>query len=93
MTKEQLDRAKELENVIYKYKNIIDSLKCESERDIRFSQYVEPQNLSNIDIISESNNTNELDKSIRIVLEATKQTILSLYERELNKLETELNNL
>lgn len=95
MTKEQLYRAKQLEDAIRKHKNVINSLKCESDRQIRFLQAVEPQDISNIDITAESNkkNTNDLDKSIRIVLEATKQTILSLYERELNKLETEFNNL
>jgi hypothetical protein len=46
-----------------------------------------------LEICVSSNEPNDFKKSLRIVLEATKQTILSLYERELQRLEKVFENI
>ena len=93
MTVEQLEKGKELKERMNNIKSIIESLRIETANPIQFTQSIPNTEIRNVNISVSGNEASELNKSIRIVLEATKDTILSLYKRELNKLETEFNNL
>ena len=93
MTEEQLEKGKELKERMNNIKSIIASLRVETSNTIHFAQSIPNTEIRNVNIVVSGNEASELNKSIRIVLEATKNTILSIYERELNKIEQEFNNL
>ena len=93
MTEEQLEKGKELKERMNNIKSIIASLRVETSNHINFTQSIPGTEIRNISISVSGNEVSELDKSIRIVLEATKHTILSIYKRELNKIEQEFKNL
>lgn len=93
MTEEQLEKGKELKERMNDIKNIIASLRVETSNTIHFAQSIPNTEIRNVNIVVSGNESSELNKSIRIILEATKSTILSLYKRELNKIEQEFKNL
>ena len=93
MTVEQLEKGKELKERMNNIKSIIASLRVETANPIHFAQSIPNTEIQNVNIVVSGNEASELNKSIRIVLEATKDTILSLYKRELNKIEQEFKNL
>lgn len=93
MTEEQLEKGKELKERMNDIKSIIASLRVETSNSIYFTQSIPNTEIQNVNISVSGNEASELNKSIRIVLEATKDTILSLYKRELNKIEQEFKNL
>lgn len=93
MTTKQLEIANELIKEIKDVKSIIDSLRAETDREIGFTQTLPQQNIQNINLEVIAEEQKEYRKSLRVVLEATKQTILSIYERELQRLEKEFQNI
>ena len=93
MTEEQLEKGKELKERMNNIKSIIASLRIETANPIQFTQSIPDKEIRNVNISVSGNEASELNKSIRIVLEATKSTILSIYKRELNKIEQEFKNL
>lgn len=88
MTTEQLKRATELSNRIYALKVNI-KLISEPERTLVFKQYSE----SNYELSIKNDDKDPIDEQLRIVLQATKQTIKSIIEREIEKLEVEFGKL
>ncbi len=88
MTTEQLKKANEITDRINNLKEKV-NLISENERSLVFKQYSE----SNFELIIRNNDNGLIDEQLRTVLQATKQTIKSIIEREIYKLETEFKNL
>lgn len=93
MTTVQLIKANGIQKDINEIKREIISLKTESKYPINFTQTINDSQIPNVNISVKADEVEEYRKSIRVVLEATKQTILSIYERELQRLEKEFQNI
>ena len=93
MTTEQLIKANRIQKDINEIKREIISLKTESLHPICFTQIITGSEIPNISISAKADEFEEYRKSLRVVLETTKQTILSVYERELQRLEKKFQNI
>jgi hypothetical protein len=93
MTTTQLLKATGIQKNISDIKKEISALKAETIYPINLTQSVPVQDIPNVNISVKADEHIEYRKSLRVVLEATKQTILSIYERELQRLEKEFENI
>jgi len=93
MTQEQLKAANELYERIGVFKNIINSLSMECGGEISIAQAYSSRDVPDMKLSVAANPTSQLGQSVRIILEATKRTLLSIHERELCKLEKEFEKI
>ena len=93
MTEGQLQKANGLAPKIAHVKTIISALSVETTNPIGFAQTNSSGTIPNVQLNISDNEPEEFRKSIRVVLEATKQTIKSIYERELERLQREFENI
>ena len=92
MTQEQLQKANQLNEKRKEITKILRILTTDSPNEIGIEQRM-PAGIGNLSLFAEKDSDTEIGRSVRVVLEATKQTIRSLYERELEKIENEFKSL
>ncbi len=93
MKTEDLDKAnaklKEIKELKTKLKNIVG---YKEKTQILFQQYNTSEPNGNVSTV-EQNEYTGLDAQIQTILLATKQTLISVFEREISKLEKEFDNI
>ena len=92
MTQEQLQKANQLNEKRKEITKILRTLTTDSSAAIGIVQQM-PSGTDNLALYAGKDSDTEIGRSVRVVLEATKQTIKSLYEREREKIENEFKSL
>ena len=90
MTTEQLKKAKQIMELIDEVSKQSLSLRGTASGPINFTQTVSENNIPNVNIKTPLiSPVDGYQRDIHTILNATKQTLLSIYERELQRLKKE----